>query len=108
MSSREIMTAQGFEQKEYKFKNKIMSEIYKKVKMNVSQLAISICALDDVIKKEEEYKKFYKEKLNASESTEDVKHYQTRVKETRLKIIELNSLIESMKTGEFTTEHKLR
>ena len=75
--------------------------------MSVNQIAITMCSLNDTIRQEKEYQDIYLNKLNSSDTTKDVRHYQSRIKESKKTVKELENLIESMRCNELITKHIL-
>ena len=84
-----------------------MTKVYKNIMFNVDQLAISITALEDIVKNENESINFYFEKLNGSDSTKDVRSYTKSIKTSKDRIKSLDNLIKQMASNEFITKHQL-
>tara|TARA_R110002020_G_scaffold97112_2_gene231965 strand:- start:392 stop:646 length:255 start_codon:yes stop_codon:yes gene_type:complete len=84
-----------------------MTKVFKNIEYTVKQLATTMVLIDNYIKEEKEMIELYKEKLNSSSSTEQVRFYQTTIKDKKANIKSIASLKEQMSINEFTTKHTL-
>ena len=89
------------------FKTYIMTTIYKNIQCNVPQLATTMTLIDNYIKEQKEMIELYKEQLNGSDTTEQVRFYQTTIKDKKANIKSMIALQEQMETKELITKHTL-
>tara|TARA_Y100001970_G_C13826720_1_gene647657 strand:- start:306 stop:566 length:261 start_codon:yes stop_codon:yes gene_type:complete len=81
--------------------------IYKNIKCNVKQLATTMTLIDNYIKEQKEMIELYKEQLNGSDTTEQVRFYQTTIKDKKANIKSMIALQEQMSNKELITKHTL-
>ena len=89
------------------FKTYIMTTIYKNIQCNVKQLARLMTLIDNHLENQEEMIDIYKDRLNASDSTNDVRAYQESIKETKDVVKAMLDVKRQMQETEFTTKHTL-
>ena len=81
--------------------------IYKNIQCNVPQLARLMTLIDNHLENQEEMIDIYKDRLNASNSTNDVRAYQESIKETKEVVKAMLDVKRQMQETEFTTKHQL-
>ncbi len=84
-----------------------MTTVYKNIQCNVTQLATTMTLIDNYIKEQKEMIDLYKEQLNGSDTTEQVRFYQTTIKDKKANIKSMIALQEQMSTKELITKHTL-
>ena len=84
-----------------------MTTVFKNIECNVTQLATTMTLIDNYIKEQKEMIELYKEELNGSDNTEQVRFYQTTIKDKKAKIKSMIALQEQMSTKELITKHTL-
>ena len=84
-----------------------MSTVFKNIECSVSQLATTMTLIDSYIKEQKEMIELYKEQLNGSDNTEQVRFYQTTIKDKKANIKSMIALQEQMSTKELITKHTL-
>jgi FtsZ-binding cell division protein ZapB len=84
-----------------------MSTVFKNIECSVSQLATTMTLIDSYIKEQKEMIELYKEQLNGSDNTEQVRFYQTTIKDKKANIKSMIALQEQMETKELITKHTL-
>ena len=84
-----------------------MTTVFKNIECNVTQLATTMTLIDNYIKEQIEMIELYIDKLNSSDNTEQVKFYQTTIKEKKANIKSMIALQEQMETKELITKHTL-
>ena len=84
-----------------------MSTIFKNIECNVKQLATTMTLIDNYIKEQKEMIELYKEQLNGSDNTEQVRFYQTTIKDKKANIKSMIALQEQMSNKELITKHTL-
>ena len=84
-----------------------MSTVFKNIECNVTQLATTMTLIDNYIKEQKEMIELYKDELNGSDNTEQVRFYQTTIKDKKANIKSMISLQEQMSTKELITKHTL-
>ena len=84
-----------------------MTTVFKNIECNVKQLATTMTLIDNYIKEQKEMIELYKEQLNGSDNTEQVRFYQTTIKDKKANIKSMIALQEQMSTKELITKHTL-
>ena len=84
-----------------------MTTIFKNIECNVKQLATTMTLIDNYIKEQKEMIELYKEQLNGSDNTEQVRFYQTTIKDKKANIKSMIALQEQMSNKELITKHTL-
>ena len=84
-----------------------MSTVFKNIECNVTQLATTMTLIDNYIKEQNEMIEIYKDELNGSDNTEQVRFYQTTIKDKKANIKSMIALQEQMSTKELITKHTL-
>ena len=84
-----------------------MSTVFKNIECNVTQLATTMTLIDNYIKEQKEMIEIYKDELNGSDNTEQVRFYQTTIKDKKANIKSMIALQEQMSTKELITKHTL-
>ena len=84
-----------------------MSTVFKNIECSVSQLATTMTLIDSYIKEQKEMIELYKEQLNGSDNTDQVRFYQTTIKDKKANIKSMIALQEQMETKELITKHTL-
>ena len=84
-----------------------MTTVFKNIECNVKQLATTMTLIDSYIKEQKEMIELYKEQLNGSDNTEQVRFYQTTIKDKKANIKSMIALQEQMETKELITKHTL-
>ena len=84
-----------------------MTTVFKNIECNVTQLATTMTLIDSYIKEQKEMIELYKEELNGSDNTEQVRFYQTTIKDKKANIKSMIALQEQMSTKELITKHTL-
>ena len=84
-----------------------MSTVFKNIECNVTQLATTMTLIDNYIKEQKEMIELYKDELNGSDNTEQVRFYQTTIKDKKANIKSMIALQEQMSTKELITKHTL-
>ena len=84
-----------------------MSTVFKNIECNVTQLATTMTLIDNYIKEQKEMIELYKDELNGSDNTEQVRFYQTTIKDKKANIKSMIALQEQMATKELITKHTL-
>ena len=84
-----------------------MTTVFKNIQCNVTQLATTMTLIDNYIKEQKEMIELYKEQLNGSDNTEQVRFYQTTIKDKKANIKSMIALQEQMSTKELITKHTL-
>jgi FtsZ-binding cell division protein ZapB len=84
-----------------------MTTVFKNIECSVSQLATTMTLIDSYIKEQKEMIELYKEQLNGSDNTEQVRFYQTTIKDKKANIKSMIALQEQMATKELITKHTL-
>ncbi len=84
-----------------------MTTVFKNIECNVTQLATTMTLIDSYIKEQKEMIELYKEQLNGSDNTEQVRFYQTTIKDKKANIKSMIALQEQMATKELITKHTL-
>lgn len=84
-----------------------MSTVFKNIECNVTQLATTMTLIDSYIKEQKEMIELYKDELNGSDNTEQVRFYQTTIKDKKANIKSMIALQEQMSTKELITKHTL-
>ena len=84
-----------------------MTTVFKNIECNVTQLATTMTLIDNYIKEQKEMIELYKDKLNGSDNTEQVRFYQTTIKDKKANIKSMIALQEQMSTKELITKHTL-
>ena len=84
-----------------------MTKVFKNIECSVSQLATTMTLIDSYIKEQKEMIELYKEQLNGSDNTEQVRFYQTTIKDKKANIKSMIALQEQMATKELITKHTL-
>ena len=84
-----------------------MATVFKNIECNVTQLATTMTLIDNYIKEQKEMIDLYKEELNGSDNTEQVRFYQTTIKDKKANIKSMIALQEQMSTKELITKHTL-
>ena len=84
-----------------------MSTVFKNIECNVTQLATIMTLIDNYIKEQKEMIELYKDELNGSDNTEQVRFYQTTIKDKKANIKSMIALQEQMSTKELITKHTL-
>ena len=85
----------------------IMTTVFKNIECNVTQLATTMTLIDNYIKEQKEMIELYKDELNGSDNTEQVRFYQTTIKDKKANIKSMIALQEQMSTKELITKHTL-
>ena len=80
-----------------------MTTVFKNIECSVSQLATTMTLIDSYIKEQKEMIELYKEQLNGSDNTEQVRFYQTTIKDKKANIKSMIALQEQMATKELIT-----
>ena len=81
--------------------------VFKNIECSVSQLATTMTLIDSYIKEQKEMIELYKDELNGSDNTEQVRFYQTTIKDKKANIKSMIALQEQMSTKELITKHTL-
>jgi len=84
-----------------------MTTVFKNIECNVTQLATTMTLIDNYIKEQKEMIEIYKDELNGSDNTEQVRFYQTTIKDKKANIKSMIALQEQMSTKELITKHTL-
>ena len=84
-----------------------MTTVFKNIECNVTQLATTMTLIENYIKEQQEMIKLYKDELNGSDNTEQVRFYQTTIKDKKANIKSMIALQEQMSTKELITKHTL-
>ena len=84
-----------------------MTEIYKTIKLDSEQLAITMTALEKFIDEQNEQVNFYFEKLNGAGTTQDVREWTENIRKGKKRIKSVRPLLEQMAFNEFTTKYTL-
>ena len=84
-----------------------MATVFKNIECNVTQLATTMTLIDSYIKEQKEMIELYKDELNGSDNTEQVRFYQTTIKDKKANIKSMIALQEQMSTKELITKHTL-
>ena len=84
-----------------------MTAVFKNIECNVTQLATTMTLIDNYIKEQKEMIEIYKDELNGSSSTEQVRFYQTTIKDKKANIKSMIALQEQMSAKELITKHTL-
>jgi len=84
-----------------------MTTVFKNIECNVKQLATTMTLIDNYIKEQKEMIELYTEQLNGSSNTEQVRFYQTTIKDKKSNIKSMIALQEQMATKELITKHTL-
>ena len=84
-----------------------MTTVFKNIECNVTQLATTMTLIDNYIKEQKEMIELYKDELNGSDNTEQVKFYQNTIKDKKANIKSMIALQEQMATKELITKHTL-
>ena len=84
-----------------------MTTVYKNIECNVTQLATTMTLIDNYIKEQKEMIELYKDELNGSDNTEQVRFYQTTIKDKKANIKSMIALQEQNETKELITKHTL-
>ncbi len=84
-----------------------MTTVFKNIECNVTQLATTMTLIDNYIKDQKEMIELYKDELNGSDNTEQVRFYQTTIKDKKANIKSMIALQEQMSTKELITKHTL-
>ena len=84
-----------------------MTTVFKNIECNVKQLATTMTLIDNYIKEQKEMIELYKEQLNGSDNTEQVRFYQTTIKDKKANIKSMIALQEQMSNKELITKHTL-
>ena len=84
-----------------------MTTVFKNIECNVTQLATTMTLIDNYIKEQKEMIEIYKDELNGSSSTEQVRFYQTTIKDKKANIKSMIALQEQMSAKELITKHTL-
>ena len=84
-----------------------MTTVFKNIECNVTQLATTMTLIDNYIKEQKEMIELYKDELNGSDNTEQVRFYQTTIKDKKANIKSMIALQEQMATKELITKHTL-
>lgn len=84
-----------------------MTTVYKNIECNVTQLATTMTLIDNYIKEQKEMIELYKDELNGSDNTEQVRFYQTTIKDKKANIKSMIALQEQMSIKELITKHTL-
>ena len=84
-----------------------MTTVFKNIECSVTQLATTMTLIDNYIKEQKEMIELYKEELNGSDNTEQVRFYQTTIKDKKANIKSMIALQEQMATKELITKHTL-
>ena len=84
-----------------------MATVFKNIECNVTQLATTMTLIDNYIKEQKEMIELYKDELNGSDNTEQVRFYQTTIKDKKANIKSMIALQEQMSTKELITKHTL-
>jgi len=84
-----------------------MTEIYKNIQCNVTQLATTMTLIDNYIKDQQEMIEIYTDKLNAAYSTDDVTFCQEVIKDKKANIKSMLDLQKQMSTEKLITKHTL-
>ena len=84
-----------------------MTTVFKNIQCNVTQLATTMTLIDNYIKEQKEMIELYKDELNGSDNTEQVRFYQTTIKDKKANIKSMIALQEQMSTKELITKHTL-
>ena len=84
-----------------------MTTVFKNIECSVSQLATTMTLIDSYIKEQKEMIELYKEQLNGSDNTEQVRFYQATIKDKKANIKSMIALQEQMSTKELITKHTL-
>ena len=84
-----------------------MSTVFKNIECNVTQLATTMTLIDNYIKEQKEMIELYKDELNGSDNTEQVRFYLTTIKDKKANIKSMIALQEQMSTKELITKHTL-
>jgi|MGYP003138035468 type III secretory pathway component EscR len=84
-----------------------MTTVFKNIECNVTQLATTMTLIDNYIKEQKEMIELYKDELNGSDNTEQVRFYQTTIKDKKANIKSMIALQEQMSTKELITKHTL-
>ena len=84
-----------------------MTTVFKNIECNVKQLATTMTLIDNYIKEQKEMIELYKDELNGSDNTEQVRFYQTTIKDKKANIKSMIALQEQMSTKELITKHTL-
>jgi FtsZ-binding cell division protein ZapB len=81
--------------------------VFKNIECNVTQLATTITLISSYIKEQKEMIELYKDELNGSDNTEQVRFYQTAIKDKKANIKSMIALQVQMATKELITKHTL-
>ncbi len=84
-----------------------MTTVYKNIECNVTQLATTMTLIDNYIKEQKEMIELYKDELNGSDNTEQVRFYQITIKDKKANIKSMIALQEQMSIKELITKHTL-
>ena len=84
-----------------------MTTVFKNIECSVTQLATTMTLIDNYIKEQKEMIELYKDELNGSDNTEQVRFYQTTIKDKKANIKSMIALQEQMSTKELITKHTL-
>ena len=84
-----------------------MTTVFKNIECSVSQLATTMTLIDSYIKEQKEMIELYKEQLKGSDNTEQVRFYQTTIKDKKANFKSMIALQEQMETKELITKHTL-
>ena len=84
-----------------------MTTVFKNIQCNVTQLATTMTLIDNYIKEQKEMIELYKDELNGSDNTEQVRFYQTTIKDKKANIKSMIALQEQMSSKELITKHTL-
>ena len=84
-----------------------MTTVFKNIECNVTQLATTMTLIDNYIKEQKEMIEIYKDELNGSDNTEQVRFYQTTIKDKKANIKSMIALQEQMSAKELITKHTL-
>lgn len=84
-----------------------MTTVFKNIQCNVNQLATTMTLIDNYIKEQNEMVELYKEQLNGSYNTEQVRFYQNTIKDKKANIKSMIALQEQMSNNELITKHTL-
>tara|TARA_R100001443_G_scaffold77509_1_gene84705 strand:- start:289 stop:543 length:255 start_codon:yes stop_codon:yes gene_type:complete len=84
-----------------------MTTVFKNIECNVTQLATTMTLIDNYIKEQKEMIELYKDELNGSDNTEQVRFYQTTIKDKKANIKSMIALQDQMSTKELITKHTL-
>ena len=84
-----------------------MTTVFKNIECSVTQLATITTLIDNYIEEQNEMIEIYKDELNGSDNTEQVRFYQTTIKDKKANIKSMIALQEQMSTKELITKHTL-